>query len=81
MSKIQKALRGMNRKERQAFSLLLRQLHKDYTKIPDCIPLKGMKNVYRARIGRFRVIFRMQTGKQAEALKVAKRDERTYKDL
>lgn len=80
MDKIEKFLRQLIKKEQEMFLLLLEQLHKDYTKVPGIKLLTGYKNVWRVRVGRYRIIFKVgKTG--VEILKITKRDEQTYRNL
>jgi len=81
VDKICKQLQKMSAKEQEAYALFLGQLQRDYRKIPGCIPLKGKRGMYRVRIGRFRVIFIVEKGKQAEIIRLTKRNEKTYKCL
>ena len=82
MDKIDKLLRSLSAKEQRAILLLMRQIKMDYRLIPGIQSLKGMKGWFRARMGRYRIIFTIdpKTG-EAEIQRVTKRDEDTYKRL
>jgi len=43
--------------------------------------LRGHDNKYRARVGNYRIIFAVRERGEHVVLYVAKRDEKTYKDL
>ena len=80
MDKITKALEKLERRERDKVELaiariLLRQLA-EY----DVKKVQGLKNLYRIRIGRHRIIFFM-TKERVIVVDVTKRDENTYKNL
>ncbi len=80
MNKIEKFLRKLNEKEQEVFLLLMMQLKTDYKKVPNLIKLKGFKDLFRIRVGRYRIIFEVTPAK-VEIRKITKRDERTYQDL
>jgi mRNA-degrading endonuclease RelE of RelBE toxin-antitoxin system len=82
MDKISKFLKSLNPKEKEAILLLMEQVKSDYRKIPGITALKGKKGFFKIRIGRYRIIFRIQKkGKSAEIIRITKRNEGTYKDL
>lgn len=76
---IKKELRQMSPKMRKAVELVMLQILTDYKKVPQVKKLKGKKNLYRARIGVYRIIF--QINKKPEILDIRKRSEATYKNL
>jgi len=45
------------------------------------VQLKGTANTFRARKGKFRVIYSVDKDGQVEILSVTRRDEKTYKDF
>lgn len=80
MNKIEKFLRKLNKKEREALVLLIFQINKDPKKIPGVKKLKGKNQLYRIRFGKYRIVFQVEkTG--AEIKKITKRDDSTYKNL
>ena len=80
MDKIEKFLNSLMPKEREAILLVLLNIKKDFRKIPGIMKLGGYKDLYRVRVGRYRIIFRIgQTA--SEVIKITKRDEQTYKNL
>lgn len=80
MDQIEKILKKLSKKEREAFLLLMFQLKKDYEKIPGIKKLSGYKNIYRVRVGKYRIIFKSKD-KYAEIIRISKRNEQTYKNL
>ncbi|MFA5947704.1 MAG: type II toxin-antitoxin system RelE/ParE family toxin [Candidatus Gracilibacteria bacterium] len=80
MDKIEKFLKKLPNKEYEAFLLLMYQLKNDYKKIPGIKKLSSVKNVYRIRLGIYRIIFTSTKGK-TEIIKIVKRDEQTYKNI
>lgn len=78
MNKIEKFLRKLSQKDQEAFLLLMYQIKKDFRKVPGLKKLTEMRNSYRVRVGRYRMIFKV-TKKDIEFVKITKRDERTYK--
>ena len=82
MDKIAKILKALSPKEREAVLLLMQQLKQDYKKIPGVKPLKGMKGVFRIRVGRYRIIFTVDSkSKQTEIRRITRRNEHTYKNI
>lgn len=78
MDKIQKFLKSLTTKEREAILLVMFQVTKDFTQIPGLAKMAGYKNLFRVRIGRYRIIFKIEN-KKAGIVKITKRDEQTYK--
>lgn len=81
MDKITKFLRQLRAKEYEAFLLLLKQIKFNYTKVPHLVALFGMKNWYRVRFGRYRIIFYVFPDGTVEIRRITKRDEQSYKNL
>lgn len=80
MNEIEKFLRKLKKAEQDAFLLLFEQLEKDYTKVPGVKKLVGKKNLYRIRMGKYRIIF-LVGKKSLEIIRIKKRTEGTYKNL
>ncbi len=80
MDKITKFLNSLNDKEREAVLLVLLNIKKDFRKIPGIVKLSGYQDLYRVRVGRYRIILRISQN-ASEVIKITKRDEQTYKDL
>jgi mRNA-degrading endonuclease RelE of RelBE toxin-antitoxin system len=82
MDEMQKTLRKMNKREREAALLLVIQLQNDYTKVPDLQKIQGKKGMYRARIGNYRIIISIDPKtKEVMIMGIRKRNESTYKNL
>ncbi|MBT4384484.1 hypothetical protein HOD30_01915 [Candidatus Peregrinibacteria bacterium] len=80
MDKIEKFLQKLNKKELNAFLLLMEKVQMDHKKVPGLRKLSGEKDLYRARLGRYRLIFKISKSKM-ELVRIAKRNEGTYKNL
>ena len=80
MDKITKFLKQLSNKERLAFLFLIEQIKNDPKKAPGLRKLAGYKGLYRARIGKYRLIFKISKN-SSELIRISKRDERTYKNL
>lgn len=80
MDKIEKFLRSLRKKEYEAILLVLLQVQKDFRKVPGIIKLTGTKNLYRVRVGNYRIIFKIED-KITKVIRITKRDDQTYKDL
>ncbi len=79
MDKIEKFLRKLNEKEYLAFLFLFEQMKVDFREIPGIKKLIGYSDLYRIRLGRYRVIIREIAQRKVEIIKISKRDEGTYK--
>jgi len=80
VDKIKKELSKMTKQELSAYLLVSKQLNIDYTKIPNTKKLSNLKNTYRIRIGRYRLIYQL-TNNSPLIIKLTKRDDNTYKNL
>ena len=80
MDKIEKILRLLSPKERQAMLLLMQALGRNYRSVPGVKPLHGMKGWFRARMGQYRIIF-VVNGNTVEIRRISRRNEGTYKKL
>lgn len=80
MDKIEKILRKLSRKEQEAMLLLFKQIKKDFSIIPGVMKLKRHKDLYRVRMGNYRIIFKVTSG-DIEIMKISRRNEQTYKNL
>lgn len=47
----------------------------------DIKSLKGQHNIFRVRIGNYRIIFKIEPGAETEIISISRRNEKTYKDL
>ncbi len=80
MDKIKKFLRKLTKKEQDVFLLLFEQLKEDHKKVPDIKKLVIGSNLYRVRLGQYRIILAILDG-DVEIRKITKRDDQTYKNL
>lgn len=60
--------------------LLLEQIKEDYSKIPGLIKLKGHQDLYRVRLGNYRIIFKTAS-KPIEIVRISRRNSQTYENL
>ncbi|MFP4022783.1 MAG: type II toxin-antitoxin system RelE family toxin [Candidatus Paceibacterota bacterium] len=80
MDKIEKALKKLTEKEKSAVKDILTKIQKENTKNLDLKKLKGRDDVFRARIGKIRIIFH-KTKESISILSIERKTDRTYKDL
>lgn len=80
MDQIKKFLKKLNSKEREVLLLLMQKIQKHGLTIPGIKKLKGHETLYRVRMGRYRIIFRLKN-KIIEITKITKRGNQTYKNL
>lgn len=82
MNKIEKFLRSISRKDRDAILLLIDLLEREPEKVPGVIALTGKSGLYRVRLGPYRIIFyRDPKTKKVETKRISRRNEKTYKGL
>ncbi len=82
MDKIEKFLRTLSPKEQEALLLILQQLMQDPSKVPGIVALAGLKGMFRVRMGRYRLVFSIDSNTKAVTIvRVARRNENTYKRL
>ncbi len=82
MNEIDKFLRTLSSKELEAILLVIQEIKRDYRSVPGVKALQGMKGWFRIRMGRYRIIFKVDSKtKQTEIRKVTRRNEKTYKRL
>ena len=80
MDRMQKLLKKLKEKEREALLLLMLQLERDYRQVPGIRKLTGKKDLYRVRLGNYRLIFRV-TQDDVDIVKISRRNDKTYKNL
>lgn len=79
MGKLDKQLKRFSAKERVEIEHLLeRIIDRDLTGL-DCKKLKGLKNIFRVRKGRVRIIFELMDNKEPYIIAIERRTENTYK--
>lgn len=80
MDRINKALAKVPLKQRIAIDVAIDLIMANQPEGLDVKKVKGVSNIYRVRVGRYRIVFQ-EAGGQNIILQVAKRDEQTYKDF
>ena len=79
MVKLDKKLRKFSLKERAEIEQLVEKiLIRELTGL-DCKKLKGLKNIFRVRKGKIRIIFELVENKEPKILAIERRREDTYK--
>ena len=78
MDQISKALKRLSDKERKKIKSVLMKLKSGSYAGSDIKQLKDRSDIYRLRAGSIRIVFR-QSEKDILILKIARRDEATYK--
>ena len=78
--KIQKILSKLSFKEKESVKLLILRIKLDDTLGLNINQLKGHTDLFRAKKGRIRIIYR-KNAKEFLILKIDRRNEKTYKDL
>jgi len=78
MDKISKALRKLNDKERAIIKEILQNLQNKAFKNLEIKKLKGYDNIFRARKGKIRIIYRLKNDGSIFILAVERRSDATY---
>ena len=78
MDRVSKALDKMPDSDRQRIRIILIRLSQGDTKSLDIKKLKGIDNLFRLRVGSYRIIFEHQTGKLPRAFGISNRNNHTY---
>ncbi|PIR55547.1 type II toxin-antitoxin system RelE/ParE family toxin [Candidatus Peregrinibacteria bacterium CG10_big_fil_rev_8_21_14_0_10_36_19] len=81
MNEIEKFLRSLNKKERQIFIIIMEKLQSGVLDLPGIKKLHGKNSSYRLRIGKYRIIFIINSKKEVEFVKIGKRNENLYKNI
>ena len=77
MDRVEKLFRKISKRDRQQILAAIFLIEKKDTELLDIKKIEGSKNQYRARVGKYRVIFKKEA-KQNLILKVSLRNEKTY---
>lgn len=80
VSRLQKELRGLSRKDRDKLEAVLRKVKVGDIKGLDIKALTGFDNLFRVRVGRLRVIY-YRNDAVFKLRRVTNRDDKTYKNL
>jgi len=81
MDKLEKALKKLTATERKQAREILNKLKSGDFRNLDIKKLKNRKDIYRARKGNLRIIYKIGTGKRISILAIERRSESTYKNL
>jgi len=80
VDKIKKIFQKMSPKEKLTVKLVVQQAYLDHNKVPNLKKLNGYKDLYRIRVGRFRIILKISK-KLVKITQIKKRDDNTYKNI
>jgi mRNA-degrading endonuclease RelE of RelBE toxin-antitoxin system len=81
MDRLAKELQKLSKKELERVLIVLQKLQLGQVDSLQVKSLKGRDEVYRARVGRFRVVYSVSKEGTLNVLAVRKRDEKTYRDI
>lgn len=81
MDELDKALRKLSAGDRKRTKSILLQLKSGDFRRLDIKKLKGRRDIYRARSGDLRVIYRLGENKTIFVLTIERRSKTTYKNL
>lgn len=81
MHKADKLLSKIPKKDRDSILRVLSFLYLNKIDHLDIKKLKGFKNTFRVRVGRYRVIYTKDSEQRLDVLAITKRDEITYQDF
>jgi len=80
MDKINKTLLRIPAKQRRAILAATKQIRAGNLENLDIKKLKGSENLFRARVGSYRIILQTQPRKNPIVIDISKRNEKTYKN-
>ncbi len=80
VDKIEKALKKLKEKEREAIKSILTKIQKEKTRDLDIKKLKGRDDIFRVRKGKIRIVFR-KSNENISILSIERRSDKTYRDL
>jgi mRNA-degrading endonuclease RelE of RelBE toxin-antitoxin system len=78
MDKVAKALQNLSLKERESVKNILLKIKKSSLSGLDFKKLKNCDNIFRARKGKLRIIFKKQNNGQYYILAIERRSDKTY---
>jgi len=81
MDELEKALKKFTAIERRQVKDILDKLKSGDLRSLDIKKLKNTKDIYRARKGDLRIIYKLGAGKKISILAIERRSKRTYKNL
>ncbi len=77
MNKIEKLLRKLSREDRDRITFAVALVHSNNFQMLDFKKLSGTKDIYRVRVGKFRIIFKTHATYN-EILEIVRRSDTTY---
>ncbi len=80
VDKIEKALKKLKEKEREAIKSILTKIQKEKTRDLDIKKLKGRDDIFRVRKGKIRIVFR-KNNENISILSIERRSDKTYREL
>lgn len=80
MDKLEKILRKLTPDDRLRIKKVIEMILAGQGDQLDFIPIKGDDNLYRVRVGDLRIIYRGK-GNEIRIVHIARRNEKTYRDL
>lgn len=78
MDKIAKALESLSSKERELIKAILLKIKGGFLDGLDIKKLKNCEDIYRARKGKLRIIFKRADDKNVSVLAIERRSDNTY---
>jgi len=78
VNRLTKFVAKLNRKDRERLENAFEAIRKDWQNAGDVKPLKGRKNIFRLRSGKFRIVFEAKYGK-ISILYAGKRNDTFYR--
>ncbi len=81
MNTIEKFLRTLSVKEREAVLSVMQQILQDFRKVPGVKRLQGKHDVYCVRMGPYRLLFTIRGNGKANIFRITRRNEKTYRGL
>lgn len=77
MDKNEKLLRKLSKKDRERIRMAVALIHTNKFEILDLKKLSGTSDVYRIRVGKFRIKFKIYSNHN-EILEIVRRNDNTY---
>lgn len=81
MDKINKNLLKIPDKQRARVLAAAKQIRQGNFESLDLKKIKGSKDLFRVRVGRYRIVIQSKAGQKPVIIDVSKRDDQTYKDF
>lgn len=81
MDRIEKALKKLHSWERESIQEILNKIKRGDVQGLDIKKLKGRKDIFRARKGGIRIIYRVKAKDEIFLLAIERRSEKTYRNI